>query len=478
MALRTWQEYLESVRDDRIVYVDGKRVKDVTRDHPGTKGLAAVCASDYKMALDPRYHDLLVDKVDGEEVSFVFVAPRSGEDLMRRRQIIQTTARLCLGSPGGAKFTGIDGLNGLAVISWRMDNQLGTNYAERLENYRKFCQKSDPAMALAMTDAKGDRSLRPSRQKAHPDYYLRIVDRGSDGIVVRGCKIHISGAACCNEMIVLPCRAMSEEDKDYAVAFALPLNAKGVTLIGNADTGVHAMVVFDDVFVPMERVFLAGEWPFAGELAYMFGNYHRLSADSYKYMQLEIMVGLAALLAEYNGLENVSHVRDKLAWLAMYAEGTEALGKAAAQNCVIDPESGLAYPNILYSNVAKFFFADNYHQAEKHLQDITGGIAATLPSLADLENPETRLMVEKYLGGKDGIPTEHRIRAIQYAQQLTSSEHGVTTIHAEGSLAAQRITLWAMEDWDRFKAAAKRAIGIETDHPDFAQLPPFPMVEL
>jgi len=262
------------------------------------------------------------------------------------------------------------------------------------------------------------------------------------------------------------------------VAFALPLNAKGVTLIGNADTGVHAMVVFDDGFVPMERVFLAGEWQFAGELAYMFGNYHRLSADSYKYMQLEIMVGLAALLAEYNGLENVSHVRDKLAWLAMYAEGTEALGKAAAQNCVIDPESGLAYPNILYSNVAKFFFADNYHQAEKHLQDITGGIAATLPSLADLENPETRRMVEKYLGGKDGIPTEHRIRAIQYAQQLTSSEHGVTTIHAEGSLAAQRITLWAMEDWDRFKAAAKRAIGIETDHPDFAQLPPFPMVEL
>jgi 4-hydroxybutyryl-CoA dehydratase/vinylacetyl-CoA-Delta-isomerase len=238
------------------------------------------------------------------------------------------------------------------------------------------------------------------------------------------------------------------------------------------------MVVFDDVFVPMERVFLAGEWQFAGGLVYMFGNYHRLSADAYKYIQLEIMVGLAALVAEYNGLENVSHVREKLAWLAMYAEGTDALGKAAAQNCEIDPESGLAYPNIIYSNVAKFFFADNYHQAEKHLQDITGGIAATMPSLADLENPETRPMIEKYLGGKAGIPTEDRLRAIRYVQELTTPHHAVTTIHAEGSLAAQRLTIWATHDWDRCKAAAKRAAGIKTAHPAFAQLPPFPMVKL
>lgn len=478
MALKTWQEYLESIRDDRKVYVDGKRIKDVTKDHPGLKRLAELCATDYILAQDPRYHDLLVEKVDGEEVHFVLVPPRTADDLIRRRQIIQITARVCLGSPGGAKFTGIDGLNGVAVVSRRMDKQLGTNYAERFENYRKFCHKTDPAMALAMTDVKGDRSLRPSRQKPHQDYYLRIVDRQSDGIVVRGCKIHISMAPCCNEMIVLPTRAMGEEDKDYAVAFALPLNSEGVTAIGNAGSGVHATVVFDDVFVPMERVFLAGEWQFAGELVYMFGNYHRLSADAYKYMQLEIMVGLAALMAEYNGLENVSHVRDKLAWLAMYAEGTEALGKAAAQNCVIDPESGLAYPNITYSNVAKFFFADNYHQAEKYLQDITGGIAATLPSLADLENPDTGPMIEKYLGGKAGIPTADRMRAIRYVQQLTSSEHAVTTIHAEGSLAAQRLTLWAVHDWDRFKAAAKRAAGIGTDHPDFADLPPFPVVEL
>ena len=478
MAIKTPEEYLESIRDDRVIYFKGERVKNVTT-HPGMRRLLNVCLADYALALNPQFRHLLVaENKEGEPVHFVFLPQRSIEDLVRRRECIQLIARICHGSPGGAKFTGVDGLNGLAVVSSRMDRTLGTNYSERVEAYRKYLQKTDAAVALAMTDVKGDRSLHPSKQQLHQDYYLRIVEKRGDGIVVKGAKVHISNAPCANEIVVLPCRAMAEEDQEYAVSFGISPNTRGIIQIPNDSTGAHSLLVFDDVFIPMERVFLAGEWEFAGELVYMFGNYHRLSADAYKYQQLEIMVGLAALLAEYNGLERYSHVRNKLAWLVMYAEAVDALGKAAAQNGVIDPESGFAYPNITYSNVAKFFFADNYYQAEKYLQDIAGGIVSTMPSFEDFANPETHHLIEKYLGGKAGIPTEDRLRAINLVRDLASSDHGNTTIHAEGSLAAQQLTLWNTADWDRFKAAAKRVAGIKTDHPDFAQLPAFPVVQL
>jgi 4-hydroxybutyryl-CoA dehydratase/vinylacetyl-CoA-Delta-isomerase len=322
-----------------------------------------------------------------------------------------------------------------------------------------------------MTDVKGNRSLHPHQQKGHQDYYLRIISKSDDGIVIRGAKVHISNAAVAHEMVVLPCRAMRKEDKDYAVACAVPANAEGVKIIGNAGDGIHPMIVFDDVFVPVERIFLCGEWEYAAEMPYMFSTYHRLSADTYKYAELELMIGAAALMAEYNGLEKASHIRDKLAWLVMYAEGTEALGKAAVQNGEIDEESGYAYPNTLYSNIAKFFFANHYHEAEKHLQDIAGGLVSTLPSMAELESPDTSKYIRKYLGINDRITAEMRMRLFKYIQQLCSYYQGNLTVHAEGSLAAQRLTLYRMADWERYKAFAKRACGIDTDHPEVMQLP-------
>jgi len=208
----------------------------------------------------------------------------------------------------------------------------------------------------------------------------------------------------------------------------------------------------------------------------MFANFHRLSADSYKYAELEILVGCAALLAEYNGLEAVPHVRDKLAWLMMYAEGVEALGRASCLDCVKEPGSNLVYPNPMYSNIAKFQFADNYHHAVKLVQDIAGGMGADVLSSKDWLNPETRPYLERYLGGKAGIPTEHRLRAFHLCKDLTSSFHTCTTIHAEGSLAAQTLSVLTLGDWDRFKAAAKRAARIDdgTEHPVFSRLPEYP----
>jgi 4-hydroxybutyryl-CoA dehydratase/vinylacetyl-CoA-Delta-isomerase len=191
---------------------------------------------------------------------------------------------------------------------------------------------------------------------------------------------------------------------------------------------------------------------------------------------LEILVGAAMLMAEYNGLEAVPHVQDKLAWLVMYAEGTEALGRAACEYSVAEPGTDLVYPNPVYSNVAKFFFADNYHQAIKYVQDISGGSVATIPSSKDFLNPETRSLLEKYFGGKADVPTENRVRAFKLVKDLSNVVHAITTIHAEGSLAAQRHSIFRFADFERFKTAARRVARISDgkEHPVFAALPKFP----
>ena len=493
MGLRTPEQFLESIRDDRVVYYEGKRVKDVTT-HPILRIGAELCAMDYVVAMDPRFHDLYVTKVNGEEVPFIFAPVTSTEDLLRRRQITMAVSRTCFGMPGGANFTGSDILNALTVVSRRTDKRMGTHYTDRVEAYRKLLMHDDLAVCACMTDVKGDRSLHPGQQKQHKDFYVHIVDEQKDGIVVRGGKYHISLSPTVNEIFVCPCRNMTEEDKDYAVAFSIPVNTPGLTLIvapheafevDNYDefplSAAHftsePLAVFDDVFVPMERVFLKGEWQFAAQAAYMFGNFHRLFADAYKYCELEILVGSALLMAEYNGLDKVEHVKDKLSWLLLYAESVDGLGLAACHYPVIEPDTGLAYPNPVFSNASKFYFANNWHQAMQYLQDITGGIIGDAPSFKDFYNPKLRPLMEKYLAGKDGIPTEHRLRAIKVAKDIISQWQCAATIHGEGSLAAQKMSVFATADRERFKTAARRAAGISdgSEHPVFRPLPDFPL---
>ena len=297
MAVRTPQEYLQSLRDNRVVYCEGERIEDVTK-HPLLGIAANGCAMDYAIGLELQNRDTFVTRDEtGEEVSTVFTPAKSAEDLLRWREIVQLLARTRFGQPGGAKFTGVDALHSLTVGSRRVDRATGGNYSARVEEYRKHLLKSDPAIVACMTDVKGNRTIRPSKQQPHQDYYVRIVDESKDGIVVRGAKMHISLAACANEMIVMPCRAMSEEDKDYAVVFALPVNTKGITIVTSEETraeegnyfdypisasmfSASGLVVFDDVFVPMERVFLKGEWQFSADFTYLFADFHRLSGDS------------------------------------------------------------------------------------------------------------------------------------------------------------------------------------------------------
>lgn len=495
MAVRTPKEYLDSLKDDRVVYCLGEAVKDVT-EHPFLKICANWCAAYYVLANDPNYRDLFTsENEEGELVSFNFLPIRTREDLLRRRETVLTLARMCFGKPSGAQFTGIDGLNAVTVVSKRVDKECGTSYSTNVETYRQYLQKNDLTLSLAMTDAKGDRALRPSQQKPHQDYYVRIVDERPDGIVVRGAKAHISHAPCNNEILVLPCRAMREDDKAYAVAFAIPADSKNLAMIcaepevkeagdvfdypiGASIYLADSLLVFDDVFVPKERIFLNREWPFAGQYAYMFGNFHRLSAESYKAVELEYLTGAAALMAEYNGIEKASHVVEKLTWLTMYTETVKIIGQAACEHCVSEPDSDLVYPNPMYANIAKYFFADNFHEATRIIQDISGGIVGTIPSSKDFSNPETKGFIQKYLGGKAGVPTEHRLRLIKLVRDLTSAYEDVLTIHAEGSMAAQKLSIYILADFERYKAAAKRAARIDDGwkHPDYSPLPKFPVV--
>lgn len=470
--IKSAEQYIDSLRDGRVVYQNGQKVEDVPTFPAYTRAVEAA-ASEFYLAMQPEYRELFNVTEGEEEYSFSYHVPVTGEDLQRRRMIIQTLNR---SAAGGSKLTGVDGLNGVAYAAHKMDAALGTEYGPRIDEYRTWCKQNDPGICATVSDPKGNRRLHAEDPgQKHQDFYVRIVDRTSDGIYINGCKVHISHAIFSNELMLLPSRNHNETGKDYCVSCAVSCNTKGVTFIGTdtaiAGGGGHPMIIFDNVFVPNERVFLAGEWQFSREVATSFARYHRLTAATYKHVQIQVLVGLARLIAEHNGLTHATRIRDMLAWLAMYAEVTEALGKAAALDAQIDPETGFAHPNAVYTNCAKFWFADNWHQAIKYVQDITGGIAGTMPSWEDWENPETRPYIDKYLGGDAQYPTEERIRVLQAINRQASAFGGILSIHAEGSLAAQRMTLYQQADWDLFKAAAKHALQLSTDHPAYKGLP-------
>lgn len=467
VPIKTFEQYVESLRDRRVVYFNGARVRDVTK-HPYFKAAIESAGIDYKVAQDPKYQDLVCDRDEnGNLISFVYKRTKNAKDILRRRAIIQFLVRV---GGLGAKFTGIDAMHALTSASAIMDADLGTNYHERVEKLRDDFIENDDSLVMAMTDVKGNRRLRPWAQVQHKDFYVRMVEERDDGIVVRGAKAHISWAPVVNEMLVMPTRAMPRpEGRDFTIAFSIPVNTKGIVIINPAPPPegeghpTDAIVIFDDVFIPKERVFLQGEYQYAGAFATMFANFHRLSAGAYKSVELERLCGAAKLMEEYNGLEGATHVRNKLAWLAWYASSVEALNRAACEHCIYDERAKMAYPNPVYANAAKFMYAEHFHQAVKYVQDIAGGIVATLPSFKDFENPETHDYLDKYLAGKAGVPTEHRIRAIELVQRLSGSRHEVTTIHAEGSLQMQFIATYFSYDWERAKNSAKVAAGIDIE---------------
>jgi aromatic ring hydroxylase len=466
--VRTAEQYKHSLRDGREVYFEGQRVEDVTT-HPVIGVAVNHAAIDYEIADNPSYRDLAVctDAQNGRQYSRYFKIPATAEDLLKRSQLIESSTRLGNTLVVLIKEIGTDCLFALHVVANEMDEKLGTKYLPRVRAIHAHCRDHDLAMAVAQTDVKGDRSRGPTEQ-AHPDYYVRIVDRRSDGIVVRGAKVHTSVTPNANELFVIPTRNLSDADKDYAVAFCIPLDTPGLKMIaspygrGHDSRFTHpvsaghkmmeTLTVFDDVFVPNDRIFLNGEWQYAGPLAKTFVEFHRFTAISYKLPLLDLLVGSALLIAEQNGIEKAGHVREKLTWLISYAQTVRMLTKMAAIECTV--KDGIAVSNTEVVNIAKLHFASNYHQALMHVQDIAGGLLVTAPGEGDLKNPETRKYVDRYLGGKAGVSAEQRLRTLNMISDLTTSEFGgyqaVLAIHAEGSLEAEKLTI--LREYDQASA--------------------------
>jgi 4-hydroxybutyryl-CoA dehydratase / vinylacetyl-CoA-Delta-isomerase len=296
--------------------------------------------------------------------------------------------------------------------------------------------------------------------------------------VVRGAKVHTSVATNTNELIVLPTRAMKAEDRTYAVAFAIPIATPGLKLIASAHGSgpkdpiehpisarhkmMETLTVFDDVFVPRERVFLQGEIDFAGLLALTFVRFHRFTAVSYKLPLMELLAGAGYAIAEANGVLSAGHVRDKLTHLAAYHSIVRGLIEHAAASCTV--EEGVAVPNTLLTNVAKYHFAHNYHQAVQIVQDLAGGLLVTAPAAEDLTAEATRAYVLKYLGGKKGFDAEQRLRLINLIGDLTASDFGgyqeVLAVHAEGGFEAEKLQAYREYDFKTVAAYARKLAGV------------------
>ncbi len=478
MALRTAEQYRQGLRDGRRVYMLGKEVPDVTED-PYIKVGVETAAFDFLMGHDPDLRETAVmrDPETGEEISTYFEIPDTPDCVGRRHELVKGSSNHADGALPFVKDVGTDIMNGLTAVARIMGN---STYEERIHAYRRHCARKDLSMCGAVTDVKGDRSKSPSEQES-PDYYLRVVDRTDDQIVVSGAKAHITASAYTDEILVIPTRNLSEGEADYAVAFAVPMNTPGITQIcrpsfryedrnhfptPNPKRGhVEALVIFDRVRVPMERVFLLGEWPFAQYLAYAFAAFHRFTAVTYKIPILEYMTGLGMLAAEANGIERSSNIRETFIRMIQYTETTKALAKAA----IMDPEdfggSGLYVANRLTANMAKLYFASNFHEFIRDIQDICGGILVTQPTYQDWQREELRPYLEKYMGGAGAYDAEARLKLMSMLHHTVASDfggwHEVCTVHAEGSFAAQKMMLAIEAPAENYKKRAREIVGLE-----------------
>jgi aromatic ring hydroxylase len=454
MALRTADQFLAGLRDARRVYVAGERVRDVT-EHPALRIAAKHAANVYRLAAEPETRELFTSERDGERISRYFQPIESADVLHIRGRLIEEHTRRGRSTLNLTKAVGTDALNALTAVSAGVDRARGSHYGDRVGAYLEYCAREDRSVVLAQTDAKGDRRLRPNEQP-DPDSYLRIVGRRPEGIVVQGAKAHTTMGPLADEIVVVPTRGMASGDAEYALAFSIPVDTEGLSLIcgplpdPNASSWeapvscrnieIESLTVFERVLVPWERVFLAGEHEFAGALATTFATYHRFTAIAYKLPLAELLLGCAVMIAHANGTFGASHVREKIAALIHYRELLRACVDCAARHAV-PAHGGLVLPSPVYTNVGKFHFASRFHDMVRAVQDIAGGFTITAPGKADLDSAQTGPWIRKYLAGAGVVDPEVRLRLFHLIRDLTASEFGgynqIVTLHGEGSLQAQ-----------------------------------------
>ncbi len=470
-----YRERLSKMRPN--IYMGGKLIG---RDHPDFEPGINTLALTYDLVDSPEYADLLTatSHLTGEKINRFTHMHQSQDDLLKKQEL---TRKLCLKCGRCIqRCMGIDAMNALSVVTKDIDNAKGTEYHSRFLEYLRFFQENDLVGNAAQSDVKGDRSLRP-HQQADPDLYLRVIEKRTDGIVVRGAKAHNSIAAYADELLVIPTRALTEEEGDWAVAFAIQADAPGVKLISLPHIHrkrkhihapiekygtMHAFTVFDDVFVPWERVFMCGETKFAGLLASQFATFHRHSYTGCKPAMSDIFLGATALVAEYNGIGKASHVRDKLADLIAVGELVYGAGIAAGVKGK-KSASGTFCPDVVFTNVGRYHAGVNIYHEFETLADVAGGLSATLPLEDDFYSPETKDFLEKYIMRKADVSAEDQHRCFRLVENLIASSagaaSGISGVHGGGSPVMEKIAIMANFDIGARKRVVKELAGIPQD---------------
>jgi len=480
--MKTKAEYIESMREMQFeLYMFGERITNIV-DNPIVKPSMNCVAATYELAEKPDLDRIMTatSHLTGQRINRFCHIHQSIEDLVNKSRM----GRL-LGAYTGSCFqrcAGMDTLNALSIITYDIDQKHGTEYNKRFLKFLRHVQENDLVCDGAMTDPKGDRSLRPAQQP-DPDQYLHVVKETKDGVVVRGCKVHQTGAVNSHEIVAMPTRAMREEDEDYAISFALPADAEGIVYVygrqpsdmrkidsPNMDVGnIHyggqeCMVIFDDVFVPWERVFMYKEGDFASDLVERFASFHRQSYACKSGIG-DVLIGSAQLIAEYQGTSNASHIRDAIVEMIQLNETMFSCSLACAYEGHKEP-SGTYFVNTLFANVSKLNVTRFPYQIARLAQEIAGGLVVTMPSEKDLRHPKVGEFVAKYLKGAEGIPVENRIRIVRLIENLTvglgAACYLTESMHGAGSPMAQKIMIGRRANIDRMKNAAKRLCGIES----------------
>jgi 4-hydroxybutyryl-CoA dehydratase/vinylacetyl-CoA-Delta-isomerase len=477
MAVKTEAQYYKSLKKVKpTAYVLGEKITNI-HEHPLIKGQVASVAQTYALAYDPDGEKLLVveSTLLGEKVNRFVKLYESQEDLIAKIKMLKFVAQrtgTCF-----MRCTGMDAINAVAISSFDTDKKYGTSYHSRFKEWLKFVQKNDFVVWSGVTDVKGDRSLRPADQP-DPDMYVHIIERKPDGIVVRGAKAHQSGSLCSHWGLILPSREMRQKDKDYAVCFAVPADAKGIIHIygrgtleerelegvdlGNVKYGKFApMVIFNDVFVPNEYIFLNGEFEYAGQMVRNFGSFHRHSHGGCKCGVGDVLIGAAATIADYNGVPDATHIEMKLTEMIKTIQTMYGCCIAASVEST-QHESGVYQVDSVLANTSKLYEGKEYDETIRLLVEIAGGFVADLPSEKDLKNPEIGYLVDKYLKGKAGVSSEDRMRMYRLIEKLAFETRDiVSNIHGGGSPEAHRMTLLRDTDLEPKKKLAKRLAGIK-----------------
>ena len=483
MPLMTKEQYIESLRKlNTKVYLFGELI-DNPVDHPMIRPSLNSVAMTYELAQIPEYKDVMTttSNLTGKTINRFCHLHQSTDDLINKVKM----QRLC-GQKTGSCFqrcVGMDAFNAVYSTTYEIDEACGTDYHEKFKKYMVYVQDNDLVVDGAMTDPKGDRGLSPSKQQ-DPDLYLRVVERRKDGIVVKGAKIHQTGMINSHEILVMPTISMTAEDKDWAVSFAIPVDAEGIFSIygrqscdtrkleegaeidlGNSNFGGHeTLTIFDNVFIPNDRIFLNGETDFAGMLVERFAGYHRQSYGGCKVGVGDVLIGAAATAAEYNGAKKASHIKDKIIEMTHLNETLYSCGIACScEGC--KTKAGNYQIDLLLANVCKQNVTRYPYEIARLAEDIAGGLMVTMPSEKDLKDPKTGPYIDKYLKGVASVSTENRMRILRLIENITLGSAAVgyrtESMHGAGSPQAQRIMISRQSNLEEKKKLAKNIAKIE-----------------